>query len=101
MQSEKEYAISLSKGLYKEMGLEEKVYYSKGTDPQKAIKKFFEKLGYKIKINRMHSYSPVFRPADIMTELRVDTKANNVKNYNYTAFYTIQKLIELPKNLDR
>ncbi|MBQ8218317.1 MAG: hypothetical protein IJZ79_03335 [Bacilli bacterium] len=61
-------------------------------NPQKAIKNLMDKLGYKVKISRIHSYSYPVREADIMTQLVVEGKE---LTYIYSAYYIIRTMIKL------
>lgn len=94
----RQYKVKFAEYLYKELGLQPETLIATGTDPQKAVKDLMYRLGYKIYIHRVHSYTPVFHSADIMTELVCkDTKRD--KEYSYCAYYEIRRLIKLPTSL--
>ncbi len=94
----RQYKVQFAEYLYLEMGLQPETLIASGTDPQKAVKDLFYKFGYKIYIRRVHSYTPVFHSADIMTELICkDTKRGT--EYSYCAYYEIRRLIKIPTSL--
>lgn len=85
----KTYQITFSEELEKRIGKNNLIEI--GTDPQKAIKSLMDKLGYKVKISRLHEWSRTNKEADIMTQLLVEGE----KSYVYTAFYTIRTMIKI------
>ena len=66
------YQITFSEQLENRIGKNNFVEIA--DNPQKAIKQLMEKLGYKVKISRLHAYSYPTREADIMTQLVVEEK---------------------------
>lgn len=85
----KVYQVLLSESISCRVGLTE--MYMEGDDPRKAVKNAFEKLGYKVHLVRLHTYSYDSKPADIVTKLQ--TKTGTI----YHSYYRLRVMIKLPK----
>ena len=83
------YTITFSEQLENRIGKNN--FVEVADNPQKAIKQLMEKLGYKVKISRFHSWSRYNREADIMTQLVVESE----RPYVYSAYYIIRTMIKL------
>ena len=83
--SDKEYVIQLSKQMAERVGFHQLVGY--GETPPKAIQSAFEKLGYKIRVRRTHTYS-----IDPEGDLVVIGQSNN--GFTYELFYKVKVLLQ-------
>ena len=70
-------------------------YFSVEADnSMKAVKDGFLKLGYKIKLRRVHDYTPQLLPADVMTQRQFKT-SQDYKKYTMNCYYVINTMIQL------
>lgn len=81
---EREYQIFLSKKYADRVGVTKLV--QSAVNPQKAIREAFEKIGYKIRISRTHSYNPD-PEGDIVARMTGET--------GYDCFYKVRTMIQL------
>ena len=81
---EREYHILLSKKYSDRVGVNKLI--QSAVNPQKAIREAFEKIGYKIRISRTHSYSPD-PEGDIVARMTGET--------GYDCFYKVRTMIQL------
>ena len=81
---EREYLILLSKRYSDRVGITRLTECA--VNPQKAVKQAFEKIGYKIRISRTHSYS-VDPEGDLCVRLMEKT--------GFDCFYKVRTMIQL------